>query len=409
MSIIYADDKLSGLSAFKNTHRNPKKAPFGLDQIGSIDLDYLVWAVSDKLRASVGKRRLDGAPARPADGEVPGLHPSGPYGIGFEATDRLWQAKEAGDAAQAAQTTIVQDESRVYRRRYAAAGLALLLTTSLIGYQFTGHEAAPTATEALAPLAVEPPSPDVLAALINVPAEAPVSEPLISNATPPLAHLDKPFAVTRPMAVTKSKVMPVSTVPMLAKNAKQMSKTPLPLPRLNAKLLPLLAPAPLLLAAMPAAPRPMISNPFKATAQPVTTIRQPSLVPIVRPPASIGTQTNAPVQTVPAASPAAASPQTYASNASQTSSGGGQTSSNGSQSMASSGSSPAAAEASPQAYARQPSAGASQPMIPPAAIPAAAAAAVASQKKNADSAPTKPTIIDAMFPRLYLLSQAMSQ
>jgi len=48
-------------------------------------------------------------------------------------------------------------------------------------------------------------------------------------------------------------------------------------------------------------------------------------------------------------------------------------------------------------------------MIPPAAIPASAAAAVASQKKNADSAPTKPTIIDAMFPRLYLLSQAMSQ
>jgi hypothetical protein len=262
-----------------------------------------------------------------------------------------------------------------------AAALALL-TIGLIGYQFTGNEAVPAPIEALAPLVIEPPSPDVLAALINLPAEVPVSEPLISDATLPVAHINKPIAVTRPIAVMKSKLVPVSTATALGKNAKKRAMVPLP--HLNAKVLPLLAPVPFLLAAIPAHPLPMISNPFKANVQPVTTPRPSSLVPIVRPPASIGTQASTPLQSVPAASSASspatavASPQTYASPSPATSSGGAPSSASG-----------------------------SQPMVPPAAIPAAVAAAAATQKKSEEGASTKPSLIDAMFPRLYLLSQAI--
>ena len=350
----------------------------------------MIWSVSDKLKSKIN--RITGKNATPAPSyftqeEGVGnrtLADAGPYGIGFAASDRLWQAEEA-------RLDLAVEERRSQRRRYVLGGLLLLSLLGALGSAWSGSEPVPVVPDAPASLMIDPPVADPLVALVDSAADGPAPEALGSTPMLAAAPPDAFLTVVHPGAVAKAHLpqpqvkpaLPIHHASTKAPNTHQ-NLAANPSPRVSAlvtkgKAVERIAPAPVEKAEA-LKHQPQTSPQMVATETPSssTTHQQMSLVRIVRPSADIGSKAGQPDQAGSRSSAfAPAAPAQPSSNRTA---------------QASSAQSPSTPY-NPK------------PIYPPADIrdtPPSAA-----PPKPAQQGLKKPSLVDAMFPRLYLLSEAL--
>jgi hypothetical protein len=378
LSIFYADRQFSELSDLGKNKNTQQQNPYSLKQAGTLDLDALIWAVSDKLKSKIDRLTGKNTPSITShlvrDDGVGTRNPAeaGPYGIGFAATDRLWQAEEARLDASF-------EEGRAQRRRYVLAGLLLLVLAGVIGYAWSGPEPVPVVPESPASLAIDPPVVDPLTSLADSVADMPALEALAPPPKPALVPAAAPLTVAQPAAIVKAplippqvkRAMPVHPLVNKAVTApKHLGTRP--------RTIDHGAPAPVAKSVV-LNQHPQSAPQGRAVeSQPLSTRNPPSsLVRVVRPPADIGSKPAQPEQA--GSRPSAFSPLGAAQPASNRTA---QNSSN---------------QSSTTPYNPK-------PLYPPADVrdtPPPAA-----PQKLTPQGMRKPTLIDAMFPRLYLLSES---
>jgi len=178
MSSLYSSNILDPLDRRNNSASKNNKFEKGSRLGGSLDLDYLVWTISDRLKAKINKFRnsnpTDAGATLISGTERNAL--SDPYGIGYEATDRLWQA-EADDAARV-RFLGYADASGTSRRYRRAATAALLLLIGWVGFVALGDHKSVTALEPINEVNADPAPLPLPLASINPASEERVSDPI---------------------------------------------------------------------------------------------------------------------------------------------------------------------------------------------------------------------------------------